>query len=112
MRPPSPNNKNGSTSTTFKMTRESTSTTFKMTLVIMEQMLENQRNCMKMFMEQQKMQTKLLIDTIQRKNGRLKIDSTQLMNNLGEQNNVSKTRTDDRKAAVTTDKPVPRYWLD
>ena len=119
MRPPSPNNKNGSTSTTFKMTRESTSTAFKMALVIMEQyqrnqqmMLENQRNCMKTFMEQQKMQTKLLIDTIQRKNGRLKINSTQLMNNLGKQNNVSETRTDDRNTATTTEKPVPRYWLD
>ena len=31
---------------------------------------------------------------------------------LEEQNNVSKTRTDDRNAAAIAVKPVPRHWLD
>ena len=120
MRPPSPNNKNRSTSTTFKITRKSTSTTFKMALVIMEQYQRNQQmmleKCMEMFMKQQeiqtKIQTKFLIDAIQHKNGRLNIDTTQIMNSLGKQNIVSKTRTDDRNAAAKTVKHVPRYWLD
>merc|ERR1712115_612381 len=67
---------------------------------------------LEMFMKQQEMQTKLLIDILQRKNGRLNINTTQLMNSLGKQNNVSETRTDDRNAAATIEKPVPRYWLD
>ena len=38
--------------------------------------------------------------------------TTQIMNSLGKQNNVSKTQTDDRNAAAKTVKHVPRYWLD
>ena len=104
MRPPSSNNKN-----------KSTSTTFKLALLIMEQYLQDQRNqqmMFEMFMKQQAIQTKLIIDTIQRKNGRLNIDSTQLINNLGKQKNVNETQTNDRNPAATTKKPVPRYWLD
>ena len=104
MRPPSSNNKN-----------KSTSTTFKLALLIMEQYQQDQQNqqmMLEMFMKQQAIQTKLIIDTIQRKNGRLNIDSTQLMNNLGKQNNVNETKTDNRNAAATAKKPVPRYWLD
>ena len=118
MRPPSPNNKN-----------ESASTTFQMAIKIMEQYQQKRRESemkfMEMFMKQQEtfmeMQTKLLIEIIQRKKGRLNIDAIQLMNNsppspvaphsyqLEEQNNVSKTRTDNRNAAATIEKPVPRY---
>ena len=106
MRPPLPNNKNGSTSTTFKKTIKSTSKTLKMALVMMEQYQRNHQmmleKCMEMFMKQQEMQIKHLIN----------INTTQLMNILGKQNKVSETRTDDRNAAATIEKPVPRYWLD
>ena len=126
MRPPSPNNKNGFNTMTNNKRRamrppssnnknKSTSPTFKLALLIMEQYQQDQRNqqmMLEMFMKQQAIQTKLIIDTIQRKNGRLNIDSTQLMNNLGKQNNVNETQTDDRNAAATAKKPVPRYWLD
>ena len=91
-----------------------------MALVMMEQYQQNQQmmleKCMEMFMKQQeiqtKIQTKLLIDAIQHKNGRLNIDTTQIMNSLGKQNIVSKTRTDDRNDVTKIVKHVPRYWLD
>ena len=87
---------------------------------MMEQYQRNHQmmleKCMEMFMKQQEIQTniqtKLLIDAIQRKNGRLNIDTTQITNSLGKQNNVSETRNDNRNAAAKTVKHVPRYWLD
>ena len=72
MRPTSPNSKNGSASMTFQMA-----------IKIMEQYQQKRRESemkfMEMFMKQQEtfmeMQTKLLIEIIQRKNGRLNTDT-------------------------------------
>ena len=112
MRHPSPNNKNGSASTTFQMAIKMMEQYQRNEQMMQEQYQRNQQMMLETFMKQQEIQTKLLIEIIQRKNGRLNIDTTQLMNNLGEQNNVSETRTDDINAAATEEKPVPRHWLD
>ena len=77
IRPPSPNNKNGYNLMTNNKRRamrppssnnknESTSTAFKLTLLIMEQYQQDQQNqqmILEMFMKQQAIQTKLIIDT-------------------------------------------------
>ena len=109
MRAPPLNNKNGAASMTFKMA-----------LKIMEQYQRNQMQnqqdqwmMLKTFMEQQRQQNKIIMDVILSRNGRMNIDTTQLMHKLGEHTNVSETRADDRSTEAATEKPVPHQeWLD
>ena len=113
MRAPPPNNKNGAASMTFKMA-----------IKIMEQYQQNQTErqqkqqewfmeMMEMIRKQTERNTKFLMDVILSRNGRMNIDTTQLMHNLGEHINVSETQADDRSTKAATDKPVPHQeWLD